>query len=41
MDKFLGTLVGKHFLKSMQIVKHYIVDRQEKNKNTHFGLEAR
>lgn len=39
MDKFLGTLVGKHFLKSMQIVKHYIVDRKEKN--THFGLEAR
>lgn len=38
MDKFPGTLVGKHFLKSKQTVKNYIVNRQEKN--THFALEA-
>lgn len=39
MDKYPGTLVGKHFLKSMHIVKNYTVDRQEKN--NHFALEAK
>lgn len=38
MDRFPGTLVGKHFLKSMQIVNHCVVDRE---KHTYFPLEAR